>query len=241
MYNTNENIANYKYDNSQLVEVTVNNNGNNIVFSNGGSGGGSGTFGTKTVTSNGIYTAADDSLDGYSSITVNLPNSRFQKRTANVTASAVLTPGSGYNGISQADITVPTEITQEQITILNGLPVSTDKSNTSVFQLQYDKNTAGSYLVVSNINKPCFIELGYVTGGGFVNKYGSFNTKSILAADQSFSATVGVRLDRENPDNVKLLEPLQTFLAIYNPERTQLLGFYLNKYKRGESLFPYTI
>lgn len=240
MYNTNENIANYKYDNSQLVEVTVNNNGNNIVFSNGGSGGGSGTFGTKTVTSNGIYTAADDSLDGYSSITVNLPNSRFRKREVNVTASAVLTPGSGYNGISQADVTVPAEITQEQITILNGLPVSTDKSNTSVVQLQYDKNTARSYLVVSNINKPCFIELGYVSGASG-NNYGSFRTKGILTADQSFSTTIGVGLNRSNPDNVKLTAYLQTFLAIYNPERTQLLGFYLNKYTAGESLFPYTI
>ena len=240
MYNTNENIANYKYDNSQLVEVVVNNNGNNIVFSNGGSGGGSGTFGTKTVTSNGIYNAADDSLDGYSSITVNLPNSRFRKRTANVTASAVLTPGSGYNGISQADITVPTEITQEQITILNGLPVSTDKSNTSVVQLQYDKNTARSYLVVSNINKPCFIELGFVSGASG-NNYGSFRTKGILTADQSFSTTISVGLNRNNPDNVKLTAALQTFLAIYNPERTQLLGFYLNKYNSGESLLPYTI
>lgn len=240
MYNTNENIANYKYDNSQLVEVTVNNNGNNIVFSNGGSGGGSGTFGTKTVTSNGIYTAADDSLDGYSSITVNLPNSRFQKREVNVTASAVLTPASGYNGISQADITVPTEITQEQITILNGLPVSTDKSNTSVVQIQYDKNTARSYLVVSNINKPCFIELGYVSGASG-NNYGSFRTKGILTADQSFSTTLSVGLNMSNPDNVKLTAALQTFLAIYNPERTQLLGFYLNKYKSGESLLPYTI
>lgn len=240
MYNTNENIANYKYDNSQLVEVTVNNNGNNIVFSNGGSGGGSGTFGTKTVTSNGIYTAADDSLDGYSSITVNLPNSRFRKREVNVTASAVLTPGSGYNGISQADVTVPTEITQEQITILNGLPVSTDKSNTSVVQLQYDKNTARSYLVVSNINKPCSIELGYVSGASG-NNYGSFRTKGILTADQSFSTTISVGLNRSNPDNVKLTADLQTFLAIYNPERTQLLGFYLNKYTSGESLLPYTI
>ena len=240
MYNTNENIANYKYDNSQLVEVAVNNNGNNIIFSNGGSGGGSGTFDTKTVTANGIYTAADDSLDGYSSITVNLPNSRFQKREVNVTASAVLTPGSGYNGISQADVTVPSEITQEQITILNGLPVSTDKSNTSVVQLQYDKNTARSYLVVSNINKPCFIELGYVSGASG-NNYGSFRTKGILTADQSFSTTISVGLNRSNPDNVKLTTDLQTFLAIYNPERTQLLGFYLNKYTAGESLFPYTI
>ena len=240
MYNTNENIANYKYDNSQLIEVSVNNNGNNIVFSNGGAGGGSGTFGTKTVTANGIYTASNESLDGYSSVTVNLPNSNFQEKSVNVTASATLSPDYSYNGISKANITVPSEITQEQITILNGLPVSTDKSNTSVVQLQYDKNTARSYLTVSNINKPCFIELGYVSGASG-NNYGSFRTKGILTADQTFSTTVGIGLNRSNPDNVKLTADLQTFLAIYNPERTQLLGFYLNKYTAGESLFPYTI
>lgn len=240
MANTNENIVSYKYNNSDLSEVVVNNNGNNITFSRGGTGGEPGVFDAKTITANGIYNAADDSLDGYDEVTVNLPNSNFQEKTVNVTASAVLNPDSGYNGISKATITVPSEITQEQITILNGLPVSTDKSSTSVFQLQYDANTARTYLVVSNINKPCFIELGYVSGAS-VNNYGSFRTKSILTADQTFSTTIGVGLNRNDPYNVKLTAALQTFLAIYNPERTQLLGFYLNKYNSGETLLPYTI
>ena len=240
MANANENIVNYKYDNSELVEVSVNNNNDIITFSKGGSGGSSGTFDSKTVTVNGTYIAANEGLDGYDEVTVNLPNSNFQEKSVNVTASAVLRPDTGYNGISKATITVPTEITQEQITILNGLPVSTDKSNTSVFQLQYDKNTARTYLVVSNINKPCFIEMGYVSGASG-NNYGSFSTKAILTADQTFSTTIGIGLNTNDPDNVKLMRPLQTFLAIYNPERTQLLGFYLNKYKSRESLLPYTI
>lgn len=240
MANANENIVNYKYDNSELVEVSVNNNNNIISFSKSSSGGGSGTFDTKTVTSNGTYIAANESLDGYSSVTVNLPNSNFQEKDVNVTASAVLSPDSGYDGISKATITVPTEITQEQITILNGLPVSSDKSNTSVVQLQYDENTARSYLVVSNINKPCFIELGYVSNAAG-NNYGSFRNKGILSAGQTFSMTVSVGLNRSDPDNIRLSGTLQTFLAIYNTERTQLLGFYLNKYNAGESLLPYTL
>ena len=240
MANTNENIIAYKYDNAELVEVSVNNNGNLITFSKGGSGGGSGTFDSKTITANGVYNAVNDSLDGYDEVTVNLPNSNFQEKKVNVTASAVLNPDSGYDGISKATITVPTEITQEQITILNGLPVSSDKSNTSVFQIQYDKNTARSYLVVSNINKPCFIELGFVSGASG-NNYGSFSRKSILAADQTFTSTFSVGLNRNDPNNVKLTAALQTFLAIYNPERTQLLGFYLNKYNAGESFLPYNV
>lgn len=240
MANANENIVNYKYDNSELVEVSVNNNNNIISFSKGGSGGSSGTFDSKTITTNGTYIASNEGLDGYDEVTVNLPNSNFQEKSVNVTASAVLNPDAGYDGISKATITVPSEITQEQITILNGLPVSTDKSNTSVVQLQYNKNTARSYLVVSNINSPCFIELGYVSNAAG-NNYGSFRTKGILTANQTFSTTVSISLNRNDPDNVKLTGTLQTFLAIYNPERTQLLGFYINKYTAGESLLPYTI
>lgn len=240
MLNANENIIAYKYDNAELVEVSVNNNGNPITFSKGGSGGGSGTFDSKTITANGIYNAVNDNLDGYDEVTVNLPNSNFQEKKVNVTASAVLNPDTGYNGISKATITVPTEITQEQITILNGLPVSSDKSNTSVFQLQYDGSTARSYLVVSNINKPCFIELGFVSNATG-NNYGSFRNKGILATNQTFSSTISISLNRSDPNNVRLMSPLQTFLAIYNPERTQLLCFYINKYNSGESLLPYTV
>lgn len=240
MANTNENIIAYKYDNAELVEVSVNNNGNPITFSKGSSGGGSGTFDSKTITANGVYNAVNDNLDGYDEVTVNLPNSNFQEKEVNVTASAVLRPDTGYNGISKVTITVPTEITQEQITILNGLPVSSDKSNTSVFQLQYDGSTARSYLVVSNINKPCFIELGFVSNATG-NNYGSFRNKGILTANQTFSSTISISLNRSDPNNVRLMSPLQTFLAIYNPERTQLLGFYINKYNSGETLLPYTI
>lgn len=40
-------------------------------LTSGGDGGGN--LGTKTVTSNGVYNATDDNLDGYSSVTVNVP------------------------------------------------------------------------------------------------------------------------------------------------------------------------
>ena len=110
MANANENIVNYKYDNSELVEVSVNNNNNIISFSKGGSGSGSGTFDSKTITTNGTYIASNEGLDGYDEVTVNLPNSNFQEKSVNVTASAVLNPDSGYNGISKATITVPSEI-----------------------------------------------------------------------------------------------------------------------------------
>lgn len=36
------------------------------------------TLGTKSITANGTYTASDDSLDGYSSVTVNVPSKNVQ-------------------------------------------------------------------------------------------------------------------------------------------------------------------
>ena len=44
-----------------------------ISYSGGGGGGGSATLITKTITQNGTYDAEDDSADGYSSVTVNVP------------------------------------------------------------------------------------------------------------------------------------------------------------------------
>lgn len=40
----------------------------------GGGGGGSATLITKSITANGTYNASDDSADGYSSVTVNVPS-----------------------------------------------------------------------------------------------------------------------------------------------------------------------
>lgn len=56
--------ANGTYDTTLNDEVIVN-----------VSGGGGSTLGTKSITANGTYDAADDSLDGYSQVTVSVPTS----------------------------------------------------------------------------------------------------------------------------------------------------------------------
>lgn len=48
--------------------------GNPIIIG-GSDGGGSATLGTKSISANGTYQASSDSLDGYSEVTVNVPNS----------------------------------------------------------------------------------------------------------------------------------------------------------------------
>lgn len=107
--NTNENIINYKYENSNLNAITINNNGKNVTYSLGGGSGTSGTFDSKTITANGTYDAANDSLDGYDEVTVNVPDINIQA-TKNVTITenktTVITPDSGYDAIDKINVDV---------------------------------------------------------------------------------------------------------------------------------------
>ena len=61
----------------------------------------------KTITANGTYNAADDSLDGYSSVTVNVPSGTptLQSKTAAPSESQItITPDSGYDGLSSVTV-----------------------------------------------------------------------------------------------------------------------------------------
>lgn len=89
--------ANGQYDVAEYAGVNV-----AVPTSGGGS-----TLGTKTITANGTYDATDDSLDGYSSVAVNVPSSapNLQTKSATPSTSAqTITPDSGYDGLSSVSI-----------------------------------------------------------------------------------------------------------------------------------------
>lgn len=71
-------------------------------------GSGSSTLGTKTITANGTYNATADSLDGYSSVTVNVPTGStptLQSKSATPTESVqTITADSGYDGLSSVEV-----------------------------------------------------------------------------------------------------------------------------------------
>ena len=75
------------------------------------SGGGSATLGTKTITSNATYNASSDNLDGYSSVTVNVPTGTAKSSsdlTANnltVTAPAGLYSSDASKTLTDANLT----------------------------------------------------------------------------------------------------------------------------------------
>jgi hypothetical protein len=64
-------------------------------------------LGEKTITENGTYNPSDDSLDGYSQVTVNVPATviNLQSKSATPSESAqTIQPDSGYDGLSQVAI-----------------------------------------------------------------------------------------------------------------------------------------
>ena len=80
----------------------------------GSGGGGDATLITKTITANGTYDAEDDSADGYSSVTVNVPSSAasswtkvaetsYQVSTTSTSAATVATWATGHNELWTSD------------------------------------------------------------------------------------------------------------------------------------------
>ena len=68
---------------------------------------------TKTITTNGTYNAIDEDLDGYSSVTVNVPSGSptLQTKSATYTPTTsqqtdTITPDTGYDGLDEVDITI---------------------------------------------------------------------------------------------------------------------------------------
>lgn len=62
---------------------------------------------SKSITSNGTYTASSDNADGYSSVTVNVPSGGGTMQTKTVTPTTsqqTVQPDSGYDGLSQVTV-----------------------------------------------------------------------------------------------------------------------------------------
>lgn len=86
-------------------------------------GGGSAVLGTKTITENGTYNASADSLDGYSSVTVNVPASGItvddvaEKNISGdielTTATTIKFGAFAESGITSVTGTVPTKVETE--------------------------------------------------------------------------------------------------------------------------------
>lgn len=82
----NDNIKEFSSENSELVSITINNNGNPITFGKGAPEG-SFTVGNASVSANGTYLASDSGYDGFDQVVVNVPQTLTETTSANYTQS----------------------------------------------------------------------------------------------------------------------------------------------------------
>lgn len=134
-----------------------------------------GVVGTKSITSNGTYDAEDDSLDGYSSVTVNVsPNVGTKSITDNGTYYASSDSLDGYSAVT---VSVSSSAT---------LGTKTITSN-GVYNASSDNYDGYSQVTVS------------VSGGGGVTVYGNAEEVAIDTgyANSSFAATTTITVTAE--------------------------------------------
>lgn len=101
----------------------------------GGGGGGSATLITKSITANGTYDASDDSADGYSAVTVDVPNSYTQADEGKVVSDGAL--------VAQTSDTVTTNGTVNT-TLISSLLVNVQGGTgglSQIAKLQTDNTT----------------------------------------------------------------------------------------------------
>lgn len=89
--------------------------------------GGGGTLVQKTVTANGVYNASDDSADGYSKVTVNVPASAVDTGTKSITENGT----HDVTGYASASVNVPNSYAagDEGKVVQNGALVSQTSQN----------------------------------------------------------------------------------------------------------------
>ena len=108
-----------------------------VVESGGNS---SATLITKTITANGTYSASDDSADGYSQVTVNVPTSAGASMNSQVAQGVNRVATTSYTAVSGQSITVETTGTYDIYWM--GFRSSTSGTNGS--QLYIDGTEYGS-------------------------------------------------------------------------------------------------
>lgn len=132
---------------------------------------GGATVGTKTITSNGTYDPSDDSLDYYSSVTVNIPSgspSLQAKTNINpTTSSQTITADSGYDGLSSVQI--------------NAMPSGTEGTPTAT------KGTVSNHSV--SVTPSVTNVAGYISGGTHSGTAVSVSASELVSGTYNVSSS----------------------------------------------------
>lgn len=126
------------------------------------SSGGSAVLGEKTITANGTYNASDDSLDGYSSVNVNVPDPVINLQSKSVTpseTSQTVTADGTYDALEQVTVdAIPSDYI--------GSSVSRKTAQTYTPGSLQQVISAGQYLDGNQIISPVPTETKSITTNG---------------------------------------------------------------------------
>ena len=138
----------------------------------GGGGGGSATLITKSIAANGTYSASNDSADGYSSVTVNVPNSYAAGDEGKVVHNGALT--------SQTSATYTTNNTYDT-TLINSVTVNVSGGGGGLtsheIHLEFDDSTDADIAVDYNNSILSSIITAYSPNGEW-----TYNNKTVVLA-----------------------------------------------------------
>lgn len=169
--------------------------------------GGSATLGTKSISSNGTYNASSDSLDGYSSVTVNVPNPSTGTKQVSINTNGTTTENVTNYASVQIAVAVPNSYSSsdEGKVVSNGALVS-QTSDTVTANGTVDTTLIDS-LAVNVPGGAVTLASGTVTGGA-----------------QTLSIPVGTRMAQK--DFIAIVTaPNNTTLAYNTTYKNVIAGF----------------
>ena len=134
-----------------------------------GGGGGGSDLGTKNISANGTYKASDDSLDGYSKVTVDVPASAVDSGTKTISANGTY----DVTGYASASVSVPNSYAagDEGKVVSNGALVA-QSSDTVTENDTYDTTMINSLTV-------------NVSGGGSDENFEKLLDDTLVTVDNS--------------------------------------------------------
>lgn len=116
---------------------------------------------TKSVDSNGVYSAADDDADGYSKFTVNVQYTGQEKTLNPSKTTQIILPDSGYNGITKITLNPVTSSIDENIVASNIKQGVSILGVTGTLEIKADPVLQSKTITPTKLNQTVTADTGY--------------------------------------------------------------------------------
>lgn len=116
---------------------------------------------TKSVDSNGVYSAADDDADGYSQFTVNVQYTGQEKTLNPSKTTQIILPDNGYNGITKITLNPVTSSIDENIIASNIKQGVSILGVTGTLEIKADPVLQSKTITPTKLNQTVTADTGY--------------------------------------------------------------------------------